>query len=127
MAGRTDSCGWYAAHPRSADGGRLPDKAAAVPVGTGAREEGCPLAVGPEATGRIFPTPTEDERAHLDLDDILRISPWWDRSRSYFGDDATALVYRSVLGARLDGLFAAYATDTAQRRGCTGVVLPAPE
>ncbi|MER7821591.1 hypothetical protein ABTX85_03315 [Streptomyces sp. NPDC096097] len=35
--------------------------------------------------------------------------------------------YRSVLGARLDGLFAADATDTAQRRGCTGVVLPAPE
>ncbi|PWK72421.1 hypothetical protein BCL76_103663 [Streptomyces sp. CG 926] len=35
--------------------------------------------------------------------------------------------YRSVLGARLDGLFVAYATDSAQRRGCTGVVLPAPE
>ncbi|MGW6572687.1 hypothetical protein ACWGAN_10975 [Streptomyces sp. NPDC054945] len=171
VAGRTDSCGWYAAHLRSADGGRLPDKAAAVPVGTGAREEGCLLAVGPEATRRIFPTLTEDERAHLDLDDVLRISPWWARSRSYFGDDAAALVvdvpgkrsreplvpgtagrlgdvlygsatcqgqpatltmsvpfrYRSVLGARLDGLFAAYATDTAQRRGCTGVVLPAPE
>ncbi|MFD9519973.1 hypothetical protein [Streptomyces sp. NPDC059979] len=168
---RSDSCGWYAARLRTADGGPLPDRAAGVPLGGAAREEGCLLAVGPEATRRIHPTPGKEQRAHLDLDAILRISPWWVRTRSYFGDDAAAFAarapgqripepvtpgtagrlgdvlhgsascqgrpatltmvvpyrYRSVLGARLDELFKAYATDAAARRGCTGLVLPPPE
>ncbi|MFJ1564166.1 hypothetical protein ACIOG8_08060 [Streptomyces erythrochromogenes] len=168
---RSDSCGWYAAHLRTADGGTLPDRAAGVPLGGAAREEGCLLAVGPEATRRIHPTLGKEQRAHLDLDAVLRISSWWVRTRSYFGDDAAAFAarapgrripdpvapgtagrlgdvlhgsatcqgrpatltmtvpyrYRSVLGARLDELFTAYATDAAARRGCTGLVLPPPE
>ncbi|MFC9297851.1 hypothetical protein ACFTWH_20155 [Streptomyces sp. NPDC057011] len=35
--------------------------------------------------------------------------------------------YDTVLGPRFDEVFKAYATDTAQRRGCTELVLPAPE
>lgn len=36
-------------------------------------------------------------------------------------------VYARVLGPRLDEVFKAYATETATRRGCTGLVLPGPE
>ncbi|MCX5377025.1 hypothetical protein [Streptomyces sp. NBC_00091] len=35
--------------------------------------------------------------------------------------------YERFLGARLDEAFTAYATATAARRGCTGLVLPGPE
>lgn len=88
---RSDSCGWYAAHLPTADRVRLPDRAAGVPLGGAAREEGCLLAVGPEATKRLFPTLSEEERAHVNLDAVLRVAPWWVRTRSYFGDDAAAV------------------------------------
>ncbi|MFJ4775045.1 hypothetical protein [Streptomyces sp. NPDC088762] len=39
----------------------------------------------------------------------------------------TAYRYDVVLGPRLDEVFAAYATETATRRGCTGLVLPGPQ
>lgn len=39
----------------------------------------------------------------------------------------SAFRYDHVLGPRLDGAFTACATDTARRRGCTGLVLPGPE
>ncbi|MEU9713631.1 hypothetical protein [Streptomyces sp. NPDC047976] len=39
----------------------------------------------------------------------------------------TAYRYDQVLGPRLDEVFTAYATATAARHGCTGLVLPAPE
>ncbi|MFD9405445.1 hypothetical protein ACFWBN_00215 [Streptomyces sp. NPDC059989] len=38
-----------------------------------------------------------------------------------------AFQYDGVLGPRLDDVFKAYATETATRRGCTGLVLPGPE
>ncbi|MFE3553679.1 hypothetical protein ACFXKW_02220 [Streptomyces sp. NPDC059193] len=38
-----------------------------------------------------------------------------------------AFRYDTVLGARLDELFKAYAADAAARRGCSGLVLPPPE
>ncbi|MET9957848.1 hypothetical protein ABZ128_01935 [Streptomyces sp. NPDC006326] len=165
--GRTDSCGWYAAHLRTADREQLPDRAAGVPVPGAAREEGCLLAMSPEGNERVLGLLTGAERE--DAATSLGHSPWWLRTRSYFGDDAAAVTvtggrrpdpvvpgtagrtkdllygsmscagrpatltmvvpytYRSVLGPRLDGLFTAYATDTAQRRGCTGLVLPGPE
>ncbi len=88
---RSDGCGWYAAHVQTADSGRLPDRAAGVPLADAAREESCLLAVSREATERIFPALSPEERARLDLDGILRISPWWVRTRTYFGDDAAAV------------------------------------
>ncbi|MEU9255816.1 hypothetical protein AB0D66_28725 [Streptomyces sp. NPDC048270] len=88
---RSDSCAWYAAHVRTADSGRLPDRAAGVPLTGGAREESCLLAVGREATERVFPTLSPDERARLDLNGILWTSPWWVRTRTYYGEDAAAV------------------------------------
>ncbi|MBT2478536.1 hypothetical protein [Streptomyces sp. ISL-94] len=164
---RTDSCGWYAAHLRTADRERLPDRAAGVPLAGAAREEGCLLAMSPEGNTRVLRLLTPDERE--DAITSLYHSPWWLRTRSYYGDDADAVAvpgrrspdpvipgragrlgdvfygsmtcqgrpatltmavpynYRSILGPRLDGLFKAYATETATRRGCTGLVLPGPE
>ncbi|MEU7552919.1 hypothetical protein AB0B01_11255 [Streptomyces sp. NPDC044571] len=164
---RADSCGWYAAHLRTVDRERLPDRAAGVPVGGAAREEGCLLAMSPGGSERALGFLAREERE--DAVTSLRHSPWWLRTRSYFGEDAAAVTvpggrspepvvpgragrtkdvlygsmtcegrpatltmvvpytYRPVLGPRLDELFKAYATDTATRRGCTGLVLPGPE
>ncbi|MFE2167711.1 hypothetical protein ACFXB3_22030 [Streptomyces sp. NPDC059447] len=94
-ADRKDSCGWYSAHLRAvADHGRLPDRAAGAPLTNTGREEGCLLAVGPEETERAFPQLTKDERGYTDMDDVLRMTPWWIRTRTYLGDDAASVVVK---------------------------------
>lgn len=164
---RTDSCGWYAAHLRTAERDRLLDLAAGVPVGGAAREEGCLLAMSREGGERVARLLTGEERE--DAIESMEHSPWWLRTRAYFGDDAAAVAvpgrfspepvipgtagrladvlygsmscqgrpatltmavqyrYRVVLGPRLDEVFKAYATETATRRGCDGLVLPGPQ
>lgn len=86
---RTDSCGWYSAHLRTAGRDRLPDRAAGVPLGGSAREEGCLLAMSPEGTERVLGQLTTAERE--ELIGSLRYFPWWLRTRAYFGDDAAAV------------------------------------
>ncbi|MGT2529525.1 hypothetical protein ACU4GG_22295 [Streptomyces nojiriensis] len=87
---RTDSCGWFSAHLRTAERDRLPDRAAGVPLGGSAREEGCLLAMSPEGTERVLRLLTTAERE--DVIGSLRYSPWWLRTRAYFGEDGAAVV-----------------------------------
>ncbi|MEU9230833.1 hypothetical protein [Streptomyces subrutilus] len=86
---RADSCGWYAAHARTAGHDRLPDRSAGVPLGGGAREEGCLLGVSPAATERILGLLPREERE--DAATSAWLGPWWLRTRTYFGDDAAAV------------------------------------
>ncbi|MGP3687500.1 hypothetical protein ACTVZO_22850 [Streptomyces sp. IBSNAI002] len=86
---RADSCGWYPAHLRTAERYRLPDRAAGVPRAAAAREEGCLLAMSPEGTERALGLLPREERE--DVIGSLRYSPWWLRTRAYFGDDAAAV------------------------------------
>ncbi|MGW0394869.1 hypothetical protein ACWDYJ_29120 [Streptomyces sp. NPDC003042] len=96
VAGRADTCGWYAAHLRATDQGRLPDRAVGAPFGGAARQESCLLAVGAEGTKRIFPQLAKEDRGYLDLDDVLRVAPWWVRTDAYFGDDAAVVAVKAA-------------------------------
>ncbi|MET9320134.1 hypothetical protein ABZX75_08085 [Streptomyces sp. NPDC003038] len=94
VANRQDSCDWYAAHLRGPDRERLPDRALGVPRVSGARMEGCLLAVSPERAERVFPLLAREERGHQRLDDVLGRYPWWIRTRTYVGDDAAAVAVK---------------------------------
>ncbi|MFF3336222.1 hypothetical protein ACFYWX_43040 [Streptomyces sp. NPDC002888] len=83
------SCGWYADFVAHNGRGRLPDRALTAPVATHSPEESCLLAVSDEGVSRIWSGLTEKETGSTSLRDVQRYAPWWLRTESYFGDEAS--------------------------------------
>lgn len=81
------TCGWYAGYIAAHGRGRLPDRALAAPAAH-AQEESCLLGVSNEDVRGMWPDLDKDEVPNNSLDDVIRISPFWLRTDSYFGDEA---------------------------------------
>ncbi|MGW1783241.1 hypothetical protein ACWCQQ_29505 [Streptomyces sp. NPDC002143] len=90
------SCRWFAAHLTRQGQDRLPDRALAVPVQEANPLEGCLLAVSPDQVGRIADSLDDDQRDYARS--ALTHSPWWLRTVSYFGPEASTVGYE-LLGA----------------------------
>ncbi|MFI1030297.1 hypothetical protein [Streptomyces sp. NPDC020951] len=90
------SCRWFAAHLTQQGQDRLPDRALAVPVQEANPLEGCLLAVSPDQVGRIADDLDDDQRDYARS--ALTHSPWWLRTVSYFGPEASTVGYE-LLGA----------------------------
>ncbi|MFI0809455.1 hypothetical protein [Streptomyces echinatus] len=85
------SCRWFARHIHEQGQGSLPDRALAIPVLDTNPVEGCLLAVSPRQVGHIAGGLPEDKREWAD--GAVTHSPWWLRTRSYFGAEARAVGY----------------------------------
>lgn len=79
-------------------------------------------AVGTQVPQRRYPVSVVEAKAGRGAN--LRFASAVCQGRPAAFTMVTDPVYARVLGARLDEVFKAYATETAGRRGCTGLVLP---
>lgn len=118
------SCAWYAAFLRGRqDRDRLPDRALGAPVTERGGSEYCVLALGTDTRRGIYAgLLAEGVKAGGPSD--FTTNPWWLRTYSYFGDDATGTKIKPFVG-ELTGISAGraqrenlvmYASATCQGR-----------
>ncbi|MGW0909450.1 hypothetical protein [Streptomyces sp. NPDC002853] len=90
-ASATGSCRWAGQLAEEHGPGRWPDRALSIPARDANPAEGCLLAVGPGRTRAIAAGLDADQRDYAR--GALTYAPWWLRTVSYFGADATSVGY----------------------------------